>query len=332
MSSLDNNKLGIQCVSAMSDDNKYSEKIGLLKAGDDLAPGAMSDQDVFYKYLKYISKFPILEKEEEVVLLKEYFENGDSDAGRKIVLSHLRLVVKIAMYYREYRGISMMDIISEGNAGLLYALKKFDYTKTNRFSTYATLWIRASIQDFILKSWSLVKVGSVSLRKALLLNSTNTKKMLGIEKTDSADSQSQKLADHFGVTKTEMENVRSALFRNETSLNAELSDSGNQTTLLDLMQSEDNIINEIEEEEETKLKMQAMKDAMSVLNERERSIIETRYLDDREDKPTLKDLSQKFGVSIERIRQIEESAIKKLQKFVQTARNLQMGKDMYQSK
>jgi RNA polymerase sigma-32 factor len=267
------------------------------------------EYQVLRDYIRHISKFPILTPQEEKVLMEKYIKNEDSQAGKMIILSHLRLVVKIAFHYKNY-GINMMDIISEGNTGLMHALTKFDLQKENRFSTYAMLWIRASIQDFIIKSWSLVKVGSVALRKAMLFNLKKTKHLLEVQDQDSQQSVNKKFAKHFNVSEQEIESARDILTsRGVSSL------EGQDYSLLNTVASKDNYVSEIIEEEEMHIKILALKQALKLLNEREKEIIIKRHLS--ENKATLEQLSDQFKVSKERIRQIEETAIKKLKKVTE---------------
>ena len=181
---------------------------------------ATSDEsDVLRKYIQHVSQFPMLSAEDEERLFNEYFDNGNQQAGQAIVLSHMRLVVKIALQYRRY-GINIMDLIAEGNAGLMKALQKFDRSKHVRFSTYAVLWIKSCIQDFILKSWSMVKVGSVALRKQLLFNLKGVKQMLKIGADTNYSEQNKKLAQHFGVSNLEMAEATDSLRHRDVELEA----------------------------------------------------------------------------------------------------------------
>jgi RNA polymerase sigma-32 factor len=274
-----------------------------------------SENQILNKYIREISKFPMLTAEQERELLDDYFENSNPEAGKMIIVSHLRLVVRIAMQYKNY-GLNMMDIIAEGNTGLVYALKKFDVKQQNRFSTYAMLWVKANIQDFILKSWSLVKVGSVALRKTLLFNMKNVKREIGILETESKEVQNEKIAKHLNMDVKDFNEVQSMLFNKEASLNAPVfSDDNASASLQDTIASSDNnFVAEITEEEDHKIKMQALKVALSHLDKREKDIIFARYIS--EEKATLEDLSIKFGISRERVRQIEANAIKKMQNSV----------------
>lgn len=271
-----------------------------------------SENEILNKYIQHISKFPILTKENEEKLFIEYLDNGNQKAGQAIVLSHLRLVVKIALQYKNY-GISIMDIISEGNTGLMHALQKFDRTKNVRFSTYALLWIRANIQDFILKSWSLVKIGSTTLRKQLLFNLRGIKKLLHIDENTNNDEKNKLLAKHFNVSKTEMEEISSYLSNRDSSLEAPVKE-GEGLTLIDTISQDNGDYDEtISNKEDKQYRMKIFRESLSILNDRQREILIARYLND--EKATLEELSEKYNISKERVRQIEESAIKKLKAF-----------------
>ena len=282
-------------------DNEYS----ITNAGE---------SEILQKYIKHVSQFPILTKEEEDKLLSEYIDKGNQNAGKLIILSHLRLVAKIAVQYRRY-GINIMDIISEGNVGLMQALKNFDRSKNVRFSTYALLWIRACVQDFILKSWSLVKIGTTALRKQLLFNLRGVKKALKINQNTSNEEKNKKLAEHFNVSETEMENISSSLSQRDTSLEAPI-EEGEGLTLMDTYSKDyGDFDNELANEEDKKYKMKIFRESLSVLNERQKEILIARYLNEK--KATLDELSKKYCISKERVRQIEESAIKKLREFAE---------------
>lgn len=272
----------------------------------------LSENEVLNKYIQHISKFPMLTKEKEEQLFVEYLDKGNQKAGQAIVLSHLRLVVKIALQYKNY-GISIMDIISEGNTGLMHALQKFDRTKNVRFSTYALLWIRANIQDFILKSWSLVKIGSTALRKQLLFNLRGIKKLLHIDENTNNDEKNKLLAKHFNVSKTEMEEISTYLSNRDSSLEAPVKEGEGLTLMDTISQDNGNYDDEISNEEDKQYRMKIFRESLSILNDRQREILIARYLSEK--KATLEELSTKYNISKERVRQIEESAIKKLKSF-----------------
>lgn len=286
----------------------------LLLIDNEYSVAGTGENEILQKYIKHVSQFPILTKEEEDKLLSEYIDNGNQNAGKLIVLSHLRLVAKIALQYRRY-GVNIMDIISEGNVGLMQALKNFDRSKNVRFSTYALLWIRACVQEFILKSWSLVKIGTTALRKQLLFNLRNVKKVLKIDQNTSNEEKNRKLAEHFNVSEREMEEISSSLSQRDTSLDTPIGD-GESSTLLDTYSKDSGDYGvEFANEEDMKYKMKIFRESLSVLNERQKEILISRYLSEK--KATLDELSKKYGISKERVRQIEESAIKKLREFAE---------------
>lgn len=298
------------------DETKNGDELSLID--NDYSIANTGESEILQKYIKHVSQFPILTKEEEDKLLSEYIDNGNQNAGKMIILSHLRLVAKIAMQYRRY-GINIMDIISEGNVGLMQALKNFDRSKNVRFSTYALLWIRACVQDFILKSWSLVKIGTTALRKQLLFNLRGVKKALKINQNTSNEEKNRKLAKHFNISETEMENISSSLSQRDTSLEAPV-DDGEGLTLMDTYSKDyGDFDTELANEEDKQYKMKIFRESLSVLNERQKEILIARYLNEK--KATLDDLSKKYGISKERVRQIEESAIKKLREFAENYEN-----------
>ena len=286
-----------------------------LVVSDDFSLVDASENEILRKYIQQISKFPVLTQQEEERLLSEYLDNNNQKAGQMIILSHLRLVVKIAMKYRRY-GLNLMDIIAEGNTGLMKALQKFDRSKNTRFSTYAVLWVRACVQEFVLKSWSLVKVGSITLRKQLLFNLGNIKKMLHIDNETSKEEQEKRLANHFGVSKDEFSEAQKALRNRDITLDAPVNDNNENLTLLDTISRDSGDFENIfADEEDKKYKMKIFHESLSILDERQREVIISRYLS--ENKATLDDLSKKYNISKERVRQIEESGIKKLKQFAE---------------
>ena len=285
--------------------NDDTDEISLVKA---------ENNEILSQYIRKVSSFPMLTQEEETELFNLYIDKGDQKAGQAIVLSHLRLVVKIAMQYRKF-GLNIMDVIAEGNVGLMIALQKFDRTKNARFSTYAGLWIKAKVQEFILKSWSLIKVGSTSLRKQLLFNFSGLKKILKINNETPQKEQTRKIAEHFGISESEYENAVSSIKGREASLDTPVNDEKNITLVDTLNGSDGNFADIMANKEETFYRNKIFQESMSILDERQKNILIERYLKDN--KATLEDLSKKYNISKERIRQIEESAIKKLKKFAE---------------
>lgn len=272
--------------------------------------------EILHQYIQQISKFPILTQEKEEELFNLYIDKGDRRAGQAIVLSHLRLVVKIAMQYKNF-GLNMMDLIAEGNLGVMIALKKFDRTKKARFATYAGLWIKAKMQEFILKSWSLVKVGSSVVRKQLLFNFGGIKKLLKIENDTPQQEQDSKVAKYFNLDKREYTGIKSSIRIRETSLEAPVGNGEDEkNSLSDTISSEDgNFAEKLANNEEKMYKQKIFQESLSILDERQKAIIIARYLSD--EKSTLDELSKKYNISKERVRQIEKNAIKKLKNFAQ---------------
>jgi RNA polymerase sigma-32 factor len=271
------------------------------------------------RYLSDIRKFPLLEPEEEYMLAKRWREHEDPSAARKLVTSHLRLVAKIAMGYRGY-GLPVSEIISEGNVGLMQAVKRFEPDKGFRLATYAMWWIRAAIQEYILRSWSLVKLGTTAAQKKLFFNLRKAKnKINAIEEGDLTPEHLTEIADKLGVSKEEVTSMNRRLSAPDSSLNAPLrsdSESEWQDWIADEGLDQET---RMAEREELGERHELLSSALGELTERERDIIEARRL--REDPATLEDLSQKYGVSRERVRQIEVRAFEKLQKAMKSALN-----------
>lgn len=266
------------------------------------------------RYLEEIRRFPMLEPNEEYMLAKSWQEHGDTDAAHKLVTSHLRLVARIAMGYRGY-GLPIGEVISEGNVGLMQAVKRFDPDKGFRLATYAMWWIRASIQEYILRSWSLVKMGTTAAQKKLFFNLRRVKGQLqALEEGDLKPDQVKKIATKLGVSEDDVVSMNRRL-GGDASLNAPIraeSDSGEwQDWLVDDTPDQEEALAEAEELSQRRNYLSA---ALSTLNDRERRIFEARRL--AEDPATLEDLSAEFGVSRERIRQIEVRAFEKVQKAV----------------
>jgi RNA polymerase sigma-32 factor len=263
------------------------------------------------RYLSEIRKFPLLEPEEEYMLAKRWKEHEDPGAARQLVTSHLRLVAKIAMGYRGY-GLPLSEIVSEGNVGLMQAVKRFEPDKGFRLATYAMWWIRAAIQEFILRSWSLVKMGTTANQKKLFFNLRKAKNRISaIEEGDLTPEHTKEIARQLAVPEEEVTSMNRRLSGGDTSLNAPMRADGEsewQDWLADDTMDQETRLAEAEEMGE---RHNLLAGAMGELSERERDIIEARRL--RDDPATLEELSQKYGVSRERVRQIEVRAFEKLQ-------------------
>ncbi len=278
---------------------------------------AISAEGNLSRYLQEIRRFPMLTPEEEFLLAKQWREHNDTEAAHKLVTSHLRLVAKIAMGYRGY-GLPVSEIVSEGNVGLMQAVKRFDPDKGFRLATYAMWWIRASIQEYVLRSWSLVKMGTTAAQKKLFFNLRKAKNNIGaIEEGDLTPAHTATLADQLGVTETEVTEMNRRLSGGDASLNAPLrseSESEWQDWLADDTADQETRMAEREEMgDRHELLVTAMKD----LTDRERDILQARRLQD--EPATLEELSQKYGVSRERVRQIEVRAFEKLQRGMKDA-------------
>jgi RNA polymerase sigma-32 factor len=263
------------------------------------------------RYLSEIRKFPLLQPEEEYMLAKRWKEHEDPQAARKLVTSHLRLVAKIAMGYRGY-GLPVSEIVAEGNVGLMQAVKRFEPDKGFRLATYAMWWIRAAIQEYILRSWSLVKMGTTAAQKKLFFNLRKAKnKIEAIEEGDMTPEHVAKIADQLGVTEAEVVSMNRRLSAPDSSLNAPLR-SDSESEWQDWI-ADDTIDQEtrMAEREELGERHELLTGALGELTDREREIIEARRLQD--EPATLEELSQKYGVSRERVRQIEVRAFEKLQ-------------------
>ncbi|TDR93518.1 RNA polymerase sigma factor RpoH [Enterovirga rhinocerotis] len=278
---------------------------------------ALASEGGLSQYLNEIRKFPMLEAREEFLLAKNWADKGDREAAHKLVTSHLRLVAKIAMGYRGY-GLPISEVVSEGNVGLMQAVKRFDPDKGFRLATYAMWWIKAAIQEYILRSWSLVKMGTTANQKKLFFNLRKAKGQISaFEEGDLKPDQVATIATKLGVTQQDVVDMNRRL-GGDVSLNAPLREEGEgewQDWLVDDSASQETIM---ANEEEGKNRLAALKDALGVLNPRERRIFEARRLS--EDPITLEDLSGEFGVSRERVRQIEVRAFEKIQEAVR--RNL----------
>ncbi|MEM0946536.1 MAG: RNA polymerase sigma factor RpoH [Pseudomonadota bacterium] len=275
---------------------------------------APSPEGGLNRYLQEIRKFPLLEPEEEYMLAKRWVEDQDTAAAHKMVTSHLRLAAKIAMGYRGY-GLPQAEVISEANVGLMQAVKRFDPEKGFRLATYAMWWIRASIQEYILRSWSLVKLGTTSAQKKLFFNLRKAKARIGaLEDGDLRPEHVQKIATDLGVTEDEVISMNRRLSGGDASLNATISTDGEGAAQWqDWLEDEDaDQAGDYEERNELETRRELLVEAMDVLNDREKDILVQRRL--QENPVTLEDLSGVYDVSRERIRQIEVRAFEKLQK------------------
>ena len=263
-------------------------------------------------YLAQIKKFPMLDAEEEYMLAKNWKENGNLQSAHKLVTSHLRLVAKIAMGYRGY-GLPVNELISEGNIGLMQAVKKFDPDKGFRLATYAMWWIKASIQEYVLRSWSLVKMGTTTAQKKLFFNLKKLKNQIAPgQEGDLKDEQVNEISKRLDVDSKEVVNMNRRMMGQEKSLNDPIKSGENeewQDWLVDDSLDQELIISQQQEYEDKK---ELLVEAMKILNEREKEIIEERRLS--ENPKTLEELSKKYNISRERIRQIETKAFEKLQK------------------
>jgi len=281
-------------------------------------PAIASGEGSLSRYLQEIRQFPMLTPDEEYMLGKRWKEHGDRDAAHRMITSHLRLVAKIAMGYRGY-GLPIGEVISEGNIGLMQAVKKFEPDKGFKLATYAMWWIKASIQEFVLRSWSLVKMGTTANQKKLFFNLRKVKGQIqALEDGDLKPEQVKYIAKRLGVHETEVVSMNRRL-GGDTSLNAPLRTDGEgdgewQDWLVDESDSQETVL---VRNEESGMRNSYLKEALTKLTERERRVIEARKLQD--EPATLDDLSKEFSVSRERIRQIEVRAFEKLQKAVKNA-------------
>lgn len=273
---------------------------------------ALADSGLGKDYMADIRRFPLLEREQEYALAKRWREQGDREAGNQLVTSHLRLAVKIAMGYRGY-GLPIAEIISEGNVGLMQALNRFEPERDVRFSTYAMWWIKASIQDYILRSWSLVKIGTTAAQRKLFFKLRSAKiRIAALESGDLHPDHVAQIAKDLEVADHEVVQMNRRLF-GDKSINVPLKEDGEagewQDRLVDGSPSPETIVAEQDEKER---RLQALTAAVEVLSGRERHIFEARHLADEPE--TLEELAEKFNVSRERIRQIEVRAFEKVRK------------------
>ncbi len=275
---------------------------------------APSPESGLNRYMQEIRKFPMLEPEEEYMLAKRWVEEQDTEAAHKMVTSHLRLAAKIAMGYRGY-GLPQSEVISEANVGLMKAVKRFDPEKGFRLATYAMWWIRASIQEYILRSWSLVKMGTTSAQKKLFFNLRKAKSRIGaLEDGDLHPEKVKQIATDLGVTEEEVVMMNRRLSGGDASLNAMVGSSDGESSMewQDWLEDTDaDQAGDYEYRDELETRKELLAEAMSVLNEREQDILTKRRLS--EAVITLEELSEEYGVSRERVRQIEVRAFEKLQ-------------------
>ena len=279
---------------------------------------ALTNEGGLSLYLEQIKKFPMLDAEEEYMLAKNWKNTGNVKSAEKLVTSHLRLVAKIAMGYKGY-GLPLNEIISEGNVGLMQAVKKFEPEKGFRLATYAMWWIKAAIQEYILRSWSLVKMGTTTAQKKLFFNLKKLKNQIAPKSEgDLKDEDVKKIASTLDVSEDEVVSMNRRLSGKEQSLNAPIGEDGDewQDWVVDKTMDHDLKIAHQEEMEQRK---DLLKDSIKILNEREKEILYSRRLTDSP--KTLEDLSKKFKISRERIRQIENKAFEKLQKHMLNSAN-----------
>ncbi len=269
------------------------------------------------RYLQEIRKFPMLTPDEEFMLAKSWREHQDTEAAHKLVTSHLRLVAKIAMGYRGY-GLPLSELVSEGNVGMMQAVKRFDPDRGFRLATYAMWWIRASIQEYILHSWSLVKIGTTAAQKKLFFNLRKLKgQMKAIDEGDLPPETVKRIAQRLGVPEQDVITMNRRLASPDHSLNAPLRNDGEGEWQDWLVDEQENQESRLARTEEFSKRSALLRDAMTGLNKRERHILTERRL--RDEPTTLKNLSQQYGISRERVRQIEVRAFEKLQKAIKNA-------------
>jgi RNA polymerase sigma-32 factor len=276
-------------------------------------PALIDSTSGLRRYLQEIKRFPLLSAEEEYVLAKRYQEHKDTNAAHRLVTSHLRLVARIAMGYRGY-GLPISDIISEGNVGLMQSVKKFDPDRGFRLSTYAMWWIKAAIQEYVLRSWSLVKIGTTTAQKKLFFNLRRLKSQIqGANSGHLQPEEVTEIAERLDVSEADVESMSQRMGGNDHSLNALVSrDADGEQEWMDWLEDDrPNPEVQVVERDQHDKRMELLTTAMQGLTERERHIIEARRL--RDEPQTLEDLSQTYNISRERIRQIETRAMEKLE-------------------
>ena len=276
----------------------------------------LSGESGLSRYLNEIKQFPLLSADEELLLAKNYLEQGESEAAHKLVTSHLRLVAKIAMQYRGY-GLPVADLISEGNLGLMKAVKKFDPERGCRLSTYAMWWIKASVTEYILRSWSLVKMGTMSAQKKLFFSLRKAKRKLNIIDAQTIDPEkTAKLAEQFSISEADITHLDRRITARDLSLNAPVSNSEEDSMeFIDILE-DDTPSPEVlvARTQETELRQKYLKDALIQLTDRDRHIFIERRL--KEDPITLEKLGEHYGISRERVRQLENRAYTKVQTII----------------
>jgi len=277
---------------------------------------SIASEGALARYLQEIRRFPMLQADEEYMLAKRWREHDDPEAAHRLVTSHLRLVAKIAMGYRGY-GLPLSELISEGNVGMMQAVKRFDPDRGFRLATYAMWWIRASIQEYILHSWSLVKIGTTAAQKKLFFNLRRLKGQIqAIEEGDLTPEHVAKIAKELDVPESDVVSMNRRLMAPDNSLNAPLRADGEGEWQDWLVDDEASQESKLGERQELGLRRDLLKHAMSHLTERERDILRERRL--KENPTTLEELSAKYGISRERVRQIEVRAFEKLQKAIKS--------------
>ncbi len=292
-------------------------------------PALAAGEGGLNRYLQQIRQFPMLQPEEEFMLAKRWKEHGDTAAAHRLITSHLRLVAKIAMGYRGY-GLPIGEVISEGNVGLMQAVKKFEPDKGFRLATYAMWWIKASIQEFVLRSWSLVKIGTTANQKKLFFNLRKVKGQIqALEEGDLKPEQVKTIAKRLGVTEADVVSMNRRL-SGDASLNSQIRADSEGEWQDWLVDESDNQEDTLVESEEATMRTGLLKDALEKLTGRERRVFEARRLQD--DPATLEELSKEFGVSRERIRQIEVRAFEKVQKAVRNAAQKALAPKMVQAR
>ena len=302
-------------------DSKIDVKTQDVKIGAVAAlPVAASSEDGLRRYLQEISRFPLLEPKEEVDLSKRWLENGDIEAAHRLVTSHLRLVAKIAFKYRGY-GLPMGELIAEGNIGMMQAVKRFDPDKGFRLATYAIWWIRAAIQEYILRSWSMVKIGSSAAQKRLFFNLRKLKQKIGangaIHERGMNDEQVGTIARILDVSDKDVVDMDARMSGHDVYLNSTMSAEGDAEKIDFLVTPEDNQEVALGNRQELQAKQGLLQTALTHLSDRERDILSRRRLKD--DPDTLEDLSRDYNISRERVRQIEVRAFEKLQQEMTAA-------------
>lgn len=273
----------------------------------------VTEENSLFSYFEKIKKFPVLTESEEVNLIREFKEKGDLTAAQKLITSHLRLAAKIALTYRRY-GLPLADIVSEANIGLMQAVKKFDLDKKVRLATYAIWWIKAAINDYILRSWSLVKIGTVAAQKKLFYNLNRIKARLGIyENRELEPSVVKSIAKELVVDEKDVVEMNRRM-GGDKSLNVAACDDSDEEKVDFIVDSRQNIEESLGRRQESAIKAKVLHDCLSQMDEREQYIIKNRMLTDTPS--TLEEIGEKFGISRERVRQIEKKSFEKLASLV----------------